>query len=114
MNKLNVQSTPVVYYTCLDRFFEAFKYALVAGFAILVHYLMQVHLLKTAKDIESLEFKWRDLAITILTFAIYRAVFDKLMLLMFKMETLGMYDRLMMEDSAGNWVNIIGAGRFEK
>ena len=90
------------------------KYALFIGLSIAVHCWMQIWGMKTATEVREVVFTWRDFGLSAVFFAIYRALFDKLMLILFDMETLGLYDRIMMEDDERNWTNIIGAARFKK
>ena len=80
-----------------------------------LHYLMQVHALKTAtNDLKNLEFSIRDFAISVAISALFRILFDKAMLQLFKMEALGIYDRLVMQDDHLNLTNIVGTCKFQK
>ena len=75
---------------------------------------MQVHIVPTSQKLSDLEFSFRDVGISLFAFALFRLIADRLLLSLFGLETPGVYDRIMMEDSEGNWTNVIGATRFEK
>ena len=46
--------------------------------------------------------------------ALFRIMYDQVLLSFFQMESLGSYDRLVLEDDDGNRCNILGATRFDQ
>ena len=105
---------PIVYYTWCDRFCELLKYVYFTLLAISIHNYVQVEYLKSADEFNDIKFTWRDLGISLVAFAILRSLFDKVLFILFDIEAMSLYDRLMLEDDEKNWTNIMGACRFQK
>lgn len=104
----------MVYCTWVDRVCEVIKYICFIALTVSVHYMVQIKHLQTVTSINDIEFTWRDLGLTLLVFVLIRVIFDKVLLALFDMESLSLYDRFMLEDCEGNWVNMTGASRFGK